>query len=162
MQQFANPKCLSSSCEMAVGIICSCLPVVFSTIRGVAKVGMWATLVRYVKSGGRYSGASGSGGPVPQKEPITGISEDSNGLPQIPQGTLTGVKSFIRKAYRSKPANTINVTTELHTFSGLASIDDDYHAQLQRGYFASSNTHLNDTSQASVASGPKGVGQRGC
>lgn len=148
-------------CEMNVGIICSCLPVVFATVKGFTTGGLWTTIVRYVKTGGNRSGASGSDGVGEPKVPSTGTSGDEHHLPKIPRGTMTGVRTFIRKAHRSKSGDTINVTTELHTFSESGSIDDSYHSQLQRGYFEGSHTNLTQPSQASfAATGQKGTGRR--
>lgn len=133
--------------EMNVGIICSCLPVVFATVKGFTTGDIWATIARYVKTRGYRSGASGSDDVGEPKLPSLNTSCDENDLPQIPRGTMTGVRTFIRKAHCSKSEDSINVTTELHTFSELASVDDCYHSQLQRGYFEGSCSHLAQPSQ---------------
>lgn len=146
---------------MNVGIICSCLPVVFATVKGLTTRDIWATITRYVKTKGRRSGASGSDGVGEHKLPCTNTSGDENDLPKIPRGTMTGVRTFIRKAHRSGSDNSINVTTESHTFSDLESVDDCYHSQLQRGYLEGSRTNLTQPSQILIATaGQNGPGRR--
>lgn len=146
---------------MNVGIICSCLPVVFATVKGLTTGDVWATIARYVKTRGHRNGASGSGSVGEPKLPSTDTSGDENDLPEIPRGTMTGVRTFIRKAHRSGSSDSINVTTESHTFSDLESVDDYYHSQLQRGYFEGSRTNLSQPSQELVATtGQNGTGRR--
>lgn len=74
---------------------------------------------------------------------------------------MTGVRTFIRKAYRSEPADSINVTTELRTFTELGSFDESYHAQLQQAYFEGSHNNLANPSQASFATAQKEPGNKG-
>lgn len=149
--------------EMNVGIICSCLPVVFATVKGFTTGDIWATIARYVKTRGHRSGTWGLNGVGEPKLPSTDISGDENDLPEIPRGTMTGVRTFIRKAHRSGSGDSINVTTESHTFSELSSVDDCYHSQLQRGYFEGSRTNLTHEQtlqELYSTTGKKGTGRR--
>lgn len=146
---------------MNVGIICSCLPVVFATVKGFTTGDIWATLARYVKTRGHRRGASGLDGVKEPKLPSNGTSDDGNELPKIPRGTMTGVRTFVRKAHRSASSDSISVTTESRTFSELESANDCYHSQLQRGYFEGSRTNLRQPSQELLATtGQNGTGRR--
>lgn len=156
----ADIQLLLRTWELAVGVICSCLPVVFVTLKGMSKSGPWATFMKYIRSKDRHNGAYHSDGPLPLHHPTDDMPGDGKGLPQVPRGTMTGMRTFIRNVHHSKPSKSIVVTTELHSFTGLASIDDSYHAQLQNGYFESSYTNQSNPSQASVTGGPKWSGKR--
>lgn len=150
---------LNRCSEMNVGIICSCLPVVFSTVKGFTTGGIWATIARYVKTRAHRGGASDSDGVFEPKLPFTDTSGDENDLPMIPRGTMTGVRTFLRKDSGSD--DSINVTTESQTFSELASVDDCYHSQLQHSYFEGSRTNLARPSQEVWATiGENGTGRR--
>lgn len=110
--------------ELNAGIICSCMPVVFVLFKGFSNKFLRIPSLRYFRSRGRRTAEGQDQLPV---------SVPKEKLPQIPKATMTGLRSFIRKAYRSQaPATTqISAYSELNS---IGSINDDYHAQLKAAH----------------------------
>ncbi|KAK7214246.1 hypothetical protein V2G26_021424 [Clonostachys chloroleuca] len=113
--------------EINIGIACSCIPIVFVHFKSLGNLsGSWFSKIRYM-SGRKDS--SGRGGSTDKQ--ILDSHEIEMGpaasLPQVPKGTMTGVRSFMRN---------FNRTNKLHmTQTGLLSVDSleyTYHDQLQR------------------------------
>lgn len=126
--------CNPSSAELNVGIICSCLPIVFVLFRGSTTNSPWNSFVRYLRTRGRHSTTTNSNQP---KDHFYGLSDDDPTLPQFQRERPTGLHAFIHKGHRPRPQHGITVSTELSTYSTLASVDDTYHEQLKRTYLES-------------------------
>ncbi|CAG9945148.1 unnamed protein product [Clonostachys rosea f. rosea IK726] len=112
--------------EINIGIACSCIPIVFVHFKSLGSLsGSWFSKIRYMS--GR-KGSSGRGGST-DKQILDSheIEMGPAGLPQVPKGTMTGVRSFMRN---------FNRTNKVHmTQTGLLSVDSleyTYHDQLQR------------------------------
>ena len=119
-----TPANFLSVAELNAGIICSCMPVVFVLFKGFSNKFLRIPSLRYFRSRGRRTAEGQDQLPV---------SVPKEKLPQIPKATMTGLRSFIRKAYRSQaPATTqISAYSELNS---IGSINDDYHAQLKAAH----------------------------
>lgn len=52
-------------------------------------------------------------------------------LPEIPSGSLSGFRTFIRRLHRSNAEETASPMTEMSAFSKLGSVDEGYHEQLR-------------------------------
>ncbi|VUC24495.1 unnamed protein product [Clonostachys rosea] len=112
------PTFLASSTELCLGIVCSCVPVVFILFKGGSQSlsAAWSSLKRY----GRHRGERTT-------DPETQSTEDMMGdsLPKVPRATMTGLRTFIRGG-RHTTHNRTEPYNELHSF------DADYHLQLQK------------------------------
>ncbi|KAJ5093633.1 hypothetical protein N7456_009494 [Penicillium angulare] len=122
---------LSSVTELNVGIFCACVPVFFVVIR----TWMEKTESGFIHLRQRLTSRN-------SKETDVGIIDDSEAAkdhsrhPEVklgnPNGTLTGVKSFFRKAGRTQTQGTEEQENTIHVsqYFELRSIDYDYHAQI--------------------------------
>lgn len=106
--------------ELNVGIICSCLPVVFPTLKGLTPRNVWAIVSRYVKTGRHRNGVS----------ILDNIAEPKLLATDTSGGEKNGVVTFIRKAQYSESGDSINVTNGLHTFEEHGSIDECHYSRL--------------------------------
>lgn len=138
----------SSAVELNVGLICSCLPVVFVVIKGVYTGGSLTAFIQYMyfRTRGKRSGASNSGQPAVS----SGSSGGDQMLPQIPKGPMTGIQTFIRRAGRPQQSLGTNITvmTEMSMYTDLSSTDDAYHEQLKRAHIQ--NYHTNHSNPSRV------------
>jgi hypothetical protein len=103
--------------ELNVGIICSCIPVVVVMFKDFAKNPHIMSLRRYLRS--RYASGQSDSDEVGQKA--------EQRLPDIPKGTLSGLKTFVRKFDRTQRAD----STQMSNFNQLASSDESYHEVLK-------------------------------
>ncbi|KAI0204032.1 hypothetical protein F4808DRAFT_366643 [Astrocystis sublimbata] len=131
--------------EINVGIISSCMPVVFVLLRGFTD---WCAscvsklrpdtrnnrIPKEVEFGHRHDEMLGCN---------TSSDEDQD-LPTPPKGALTGLKAIMRNFNRTKPAKT--QTTNLVSSLTYVSVDYDYHAQLKRQLSAPRGTRTGEES----------------
>jgi hypothetical protein len=75
------------------------------------------SLRRYLRS--RYASGQSDSGEIDQKA--------EQGLPEVPKGTLSGLKTFVRKFNRTQYDNSMPMSN----FSELASRDESYHEVLK-------------------------------
>lgn len=66
----------------------------------------------------------------PRGEGGRGIAIHPQQLPEIPKATLSGMRTYIRRIYRSSARSTMRTDTG-YAFEDLPSLNDDYHAQLR-------------------------------
>ncbi|KAI1169482.1 hypothetical protein F4777DRAFT_572996 [Nemania sp. FL0916] len=122
--------------ESNIGIICACMPVVVLPLKAAMSrvVTTWNTIKSYTRT--RNTTASHTENAATDVE-VAGLKEhhDHLSLAHRGTGTITGLRSFIHKAYRSatfstKPSGSTTVNTG--TFATLESVDvdADYHKQL--------------------------------
>ncbi|KAF2675841.1 hypothetical protein K458DRAFT_437682 [Lentithecium fluviatile CBS 122367] len=107
--------------ELNVGLIYSCLPVLFVFFKRIAKSDSYASLVRYFRkrrSDGRYECQNNHAGQRKDSDEI----QLSN-----PKPTMIGLRSFIRKANKSQPQQSF----QIDSYNELDNVNDDYHAQLK-------------------------------
>ncbi|KAF2197035.1 hypothetical protein GQ43DRAFT_497190 [Delitschia confertaspora ATCC 74209] len=110
--------------ELNVGIICSCMPVVFILFKRVKLRSSYIAFLSYFRTRNRSGRTAGS-----DNDPrVVPVGEDR--LPAVPKPTLTGLRSFIKRVQRSQPGRTTR-PTEMSTYSEINSMNDDYHAQLK-------------------------------
>ncbi|KAF2242994.1 hypothetical protein BU26DRAFT_609705 [Trematosphaeria pertusa] len=107
--------------ELNVGLICSCLPVLFVFLKRVAKSNSYISLVRYFRTRRSDGISQGQNNDSDHREKSDEIHLT------IPKPTMTGLRSFIRKAHRSQPQQSY----QLESYNELDSVNDDYHAQLK-------------------------------
>jgi hypothetical protein len=109
--------------ELNVGIICSCIPVVVVLFKDFGKNPRIMSLRRYIRS--RYaSGQSDSDSEELGQKP-------EQYLPDVPKGTLSGLKTFVRKFDRSQRGEATQVSNFSHLASSVASSDESYHEVLK-------------------------------
>ncbi|KAK8053217.1 hypothetical protein PG996_012518 [Apiospora saccharicola] len=116
-----------SAAELNIGIICACMPVVFTLFRGLARRLLdWITKLR---ASGKPQHKEGS-----EMPPFAEVEAGNGRLPPIPQGTLSGLKRFVRRTHRSRATDTSNtaLTTTAQGDFSLVSADYNYHAYLDR------------------------------
>lgn len=107
-------------CEASIGLICSCMPVI--TVALKTFVTGTASSWNYVK---KYSQTLFS-----RTERFKNPKAGEDKLPEIPQGNISGLRTFIHRFQRSN-TNSIPLR-ELSTFATLNSdVDRDYHGQLR-------------------------------
>lgn len=123
-----------SSAELNVGIICSCMPIVFVVFRGSTMSSPWSSFLRYFRTRGRRSGAADSKQP---KDRDSGLSDDDPTLPQFQHKRSSGLHTPIHKNHHAQLFQGVTVRTEVSTYKTLASVDDTYHEQLKRTYLES-------------------------
>ncbi|GAP82405.1 putative integral membrane protein [Rosellinia necatrix] len=110
--------------ELNFGLLCACMPVVFVVFKGFgSKTVSWAAKIRSWTTRSKFD---------TDMDLYSAVEEGS--LPSIPRGTLHGLRSFVRRAYRTGHTDTELTLTpstqgEVHTH---VSVDDEYHAHLQR------------------------------
>ncbi|KAH8893929.1 hypothetical protein GQ53DRAFT_821803 [Thozetella sp. PMI_491] len=115
--------------EINIGIICSCMPIIFGTLKGFATTtGSWITKLRYSRT------SKGTGDSEPSQGSEANISKEKviedDRLPPVPHGEIRGLKSFMRNFNRTKPAITQTQMSEAPT---LRSVDYSYHEHLKQG-----------------------------
>ncbi|KAI0191924.1 hypothetical protein F4808DRAFT_443454 [Astrocystis sublimbata] len=112
--------------ELTVGHICCSLPTLPPLITLVSKSKTVQSIIRHIRS----TGARNSDG----DDSVSGPSDtaESQRLPPIRKGGLTGLRSFIRKAgFTNVPTKPTSNSTNGPSYYDLESIDVDYHAQLK-------------------------------
>lgn len=118
---------LYTTLELAIGLICSCMPVIAVTLKtSMTNVNLlWDSVRKY----GTYLLTRTS----EQVSKLPSRSTSQEKLPEIPGGTVSGLRSFIRGMYRS---NNQSMATPTHpaTFVTIDSVDQDYHIQLKQMY----------------------------
>lgn len=78
------------------------------------------SLKRYLRS--RYASGRSDRSDDPEMD-----QKALNKLPEVPKGTLSGLKTFVRKFNRSERVD----STQMATFSELESRDESYHEVLK-------------------------------
>ncbi|KAI0854946.1 hypothetical protein F4860DRAFT_520329 [Xylaria cubensis] len=111
--------------EVAIGLICGCMPVIASLLKDVL-VGinsMWISVRRY--SSDLLTRTSS------RDTKNTDQQASNEKLPDIPRGTITGIRTLIRKVYHFDSQNT-NDSNDIVTTETLRAADEDYHEQLKK------------------------------
>ncbi|KAI1477678.1 hypothetical protein F4774DRAFT_388204 [Daldinia eschscholtzii] len=120
--------------ELTVGHICCSLPTLPPLIGFLNNNETLLSIIRYLKSDKSRKNSN--------EDPMSLPSSNSkNQLPRIPQGRLTGMRSFIQKARLtsfSKKA-TFDGSYGQSNYHDLESIDLDYHAQLKNNHTPTSS-----------------------
>jgi len=99
------------------------MPVIYPLMKSIAKSKMYLRVERRVF--GQPSRTQD------RNEGVDHVSDKPQALPEIPKGTLSGVKTFIRKMSSSK-VQTTSTTNSARTYDDfITSANDDYHAQLK-------------------------------
>lgn len=112
----------NSVAELNIGIMCACMPVVFVMFKGVTQNTLkWESKLR--------SWTARSKSDI-EMQPYTEVENSS--LPQVPRGTLGGLRSFIQSVHRSRPTDTQLMLTQPSQGEVLTyvSADYDYHTRL--------------------------------
>ncbi|KAI1424708.1 hypothetical protein F5Y12DRAFT_714946 [Xylaria sp. FL1777] len=120
----ADPNFLTSPylfglLEVSIALICSCMPVITVPLKSllVQTVSSWNSIKKL------------STGLVSKSEKVKS-KESVAQLPGIPGGTLSGLRTFIRRLHSSTPASM--PTYKMSNFETLNSeVDQDYHEQLR-------------------------------
>ncbi|KAI0552665.1 hypothetical protein F4679DRAFT_44635 [Xylaria curta] len=107
--------------EVAIGLICGCMPIIASLLKGVL-VGINSIygsdlLTRTSSRGTKH----------------TDLQASNEKLPDVPRGTITGIRTLIRKVYHFDSRNT-NDSNDIVTTQTLHAADEDYHEQLKKAY----------------------------
>lgn len=127
--------------ELNIGLICACMPIValpFKTL-GASLAASWNSIRNYSRTR-LLNRSSGEGVDEYNMTDSPSYKEAKHQLPQMVKGdgAITGLRSFMRRAYRSTAATNTQKTapvtsTEAITFATLNSVDysHDYHDQLK-------------------------------
>ncbi|KAI0006914.1 hypothetical protein F4779DRAFT_629475 [Xylariaceae sp. FL0662B] len=118
---------LYTTLELAIGLVCSCMPVIAVTLKtSMTNINsMWDSVRRY---GTHLLTRTSRQGSEPPSQ-----SSSKEQLPEIPSGTVSGLRTFIRRMYRSNNQSTDD-PTHRETFGTIDSVDQHYHAQLKQMY----------------------------
>ena len=100
------------------------MPVSFAVLQ---RLGQKKTWDRVIKAVTRKMPRSVAIQPSYVNQGMSDVPEEL--LPKIPEPTISGLRSYIRMAFRSQPG-----PTELSTYNELASTDEQYHSYLQRSW----------------------------
>ena len=110
-----------SAFEINIGLICSYMPVVSMPLKLIVEsvVNSWSSMRKYSRT-------------MFSRSDDTGKAKEALGpqLPEVPSGTMSGMKTFIRRLYRTERENTVHLT-DVSAFSKLGSVDKGYHEQLR-------------------------------
>jgi hypothetical protein len=142
--------------EINVGIVCSCLPVVFvlfkqATTSSWTSLRSWGTRF-FRRTGSRTLGKTESNR---TKEPDS-LNMDSL---RIPRGTLTGLRTF----FGGTKTKSRIPDTELSIFADMASVEEEYHSQLKTNAHTptgGSHSNTNYTTQSTNAGRPVSAKQQ--
>jgi hypothetical protein len=66
----------------------------------------------------------------PRRDGADGVAINKKQLPEIPKATMSGMRTYIRKMYRSSVRSTVKTDT-MKSCGDPSSVSDDYHAQLR-------------------------------
>ncbi|KAM7190410.1 hypothetical protein V8F33_009526 [Rhypophila sp. PSN 637] len=142
--------------ELAIGVICSCMPVIAIVLKGfLASMNeTWNSVRRYgTQLLTNNRSPPGSGGPA-SKIPSRSESLEEHELPEIPSANVSGIRTFIRKlGGGSNNGSTVEKTNNnntVATIDTLKSIDQNYHVQLKK---------INDAESGSQGPPPSRGGQ---
>ncbi len=105
-------------------MMCACMPVIFVMFKGVAQNTLsWAAKLK--------SWTTRSKSDV-EMQPY--VEVEHGNLPQVPRGTLRGLRSFMQRVHRSRPTDTGLMLTQPSHGEVLTyvSTDYDYHTHLAR------------------------------
>uniref|UniRef100_A0A0B7KC78 Rhodopsin domain-containing protein n=1 Tax=Bionectria ochroleuca TaxID=29856 RepID=A0A0B7KC78_BIOOC len=120
----AMPIYGTSVAEINMGIICSCMPVIIILFKGFNS---WSTqFLSRIRSSISNSRKFSDRSKDSDIEMLRYEGIEENGLPEVPRGTMTGMRTFMSNFNRTRPAK---MQTELLT---VASADLNYHAQLRQ------------------------------
>ncbi|ROV89586.1 hypothetical protein VMCG_09947 [Cytospora schulzeri] len=121
--------------EVNVGIVCSCMPVTFVLFKGTLdRSAAWLSGLLHLTTGRtpKPSGANSNGRRDEQIHPQKGADANSQKLPQIPKGTVTGLRSFVRNfGHRDIEKSAAHLSTD-NIMLTVVSEDYDYHRAIQR------------------------------
>jgi hypothetical protein len=113
--------------EMHIGIVCSCMPIIFVVFKRTGNSFITRLLNYRVRRSKRSTKEE-----IPYStNPSTSAQSDvpQIKLPQVPRPVMTGMRSFIWKGTRSKPPT--QGASQMISLKVLDSINDDYHQQLK-------------------------------
>ncbi|CAH0033774.1 unnamed protein product [Clonostachys rhizophaga] len=114
----------TSVAEINIGIICSCMPVIIILFKGFNS---WSTqFLSRIRSSISTSRKFSDRSKDSDIEMLRYEGLEENGLPEVPRGTMTGMRTFMSNFNRTRPAK---MQTEILT---VASADLNYHAQLRQ------------------------------
>lgn len=118
-----------------MGILCSCIPVIFVLFKGAMETSStWASRFWYNLTGGYRKGSGPSGGSEGQMNalPYRQVDNEHN-LPQVPKATMTGLRTFLGRVGRTKAEKTeASMFTDDLNLTAV-SVDYDYHRHLREG-----------------------------
>ncbi|KAH8892798.1 hypothetical protein GQ53DRAFT_822312 [Thozetella sp. PMI_491] len=113
--------------ELTVGVICSCLPVISVLVKTALGNPALLSFLKYLQDR-VYPRSGGTEDRLQSHKSLEGQ------LPAVPQGRLTGLRSYIRRAYRTERSTQTDLeNTQMSAVSDPNSVDYDYHAQLKKG-----------------------------
>lgn len=127
--------------EINIGIVCSCMPIIFVLFKSMLEKSVsWASKIWSSRSTSRRLGPksmdlSTTGASSSQMNPYKEVGNKQETLPQVPQGTLTGLRSFMRNAGRSRPMKTQTTVTVNDVVLTPMSGEYDYYGQQRGGLF---------------------------
>lgn len=112
------------------------MPVIFVLLKGTLEkpAGWLSGLVHLITGHSRKSSdTSPDGGSGVQINPYMGVDESSQELPQVPKGTVTGLRSFVRNFGRTDVEKTQSHLPTDGIVLTVLSEDNDYHQQFRDG-----------------------------
>ncbi|KAH8767428.1 hypothetical protein F5883DRAFT_644439 [Diaporthe sp. PMI_573] len=121
--------------EITVGHICGSMPVLPALIASLKKNETLLSFLRYLRSSRNKGYQSDTPTAIPSVE-------KADGLPSIPNGRLTGLRSFIQKVHltRSSPKQTTLRSYTQSNYYDLECADVDYHSHLRKANAADTVT----------------------
>lgn len=123
------PIYTTSIIELNVGIICGCIPVIVVLFKDLAHSHYVTSIKRLIRSryGSRYASDRSDSG----SDSGSDLHKAEKELPEVPTGTLSGLKSFVRKFDKSQSRSQPEETVMRSNFDTLASTDESYHEVLK-------------------------------
>lgn len=123
------PIYTTSIIELNVGIICGCIPVIVVLFKDLAHSHYVTSIKRLIRSryGSRYASDQSDSG----SDSGSDLHKAEKGLPQVPKGTLSGLKSIVRKFDKSQSRSKWEQTMPKSNFDTLTSTDESYHEVLK-------------------------------
>jgi hypothetical protein len=120
--------------ELSIGNIVACMPILTSPLKSF--VSNVAVVWKSISSLSRPSSKHSANNSHTLLEYNSNDNQGGEKLPQIPKGTLSGVRTFIRRAYQSttgQPQTGLKSGQDLETNVTMGSVDveQDYHVYLK-------------------------------
>ncbi|KAI2770930.1 hypothetical protein F4815DRAFT_496904 [Daldinia loculata] len=112
-----------AAAELNVGISCSCMPIVFVPFRRLTRTTLRNSLLKLISTYRKHNHRE-----FPHDSNDSEMMIQLEQLPQIPESSWTGLRSWVRKAHLSQSGR----VNDVFTYREIASVDIDYHDHLRK------------------------------
>ncbi|KAJ8127121.1 hypothetical protein O1611_g6515 [Lasiodiplodia mahajangana] len=107
-----------SAVELNIGLICCCIPVTTVLFRSLSRKfqNFKKHIKEYIPSPTRSKTITNTSTSTSLDDEVLGKPRTHNGLPEIPSGRFTGLRSFFQKNFPSQSENTVTFETQTSNY----------------------------------------------